>query len=247
MSRAWAQCSASLVVARAIGFSGAAAHGSGCCGSALRNLSSAPRRATRHRSKTTVGAARSARIRRSMASSSDVASRSKPAAGTPGAVAMTPSSLWARCSTTSQTLHPRAPDGDSHAASSSSERKASMTSSSAARSAKTSMTEGYAAELADDGLQYTQRVAADDGAYLVGSEPGIEQRGGDRRQVLLASVAGHVTGDAVHIGPDGQVFDAGHIRNVTGVGDELGHGAHAPAHRPVRPQSNHTASRRDGA
>src|SRR4051794_28311974 len=247
MSRAWAQCSANLVVARAMGLRGAAAHGSACCGSALRNLSSAARLATRQRSKTTAGAARSARIRRSMASSSDVASRSKPAAGTPGAVAMTTSSLWARCSTTSQTLHPRAPDGDSHAASSSSERKASMACSSAARSSKTSTTEGYAAELAHDGLQYPKGVAADDGAYLVGQKSGIEQRGGDSRQVLLASVAGHVTGHAIHVGADRQMLDACHIGNVTGVGHEVGHGAHAPAHRAVRPQSNHPASGCDGA
>ncbi len=60
MSRPWAQCSASRVVARVAGFIGASTHDSGCPGPAARSARTAARRASRHRSKTTAGSARCA-------------------------------------------------------------------------------------------------------------------------------------------------------------------------------------------
>ena len=69
MSSPWAQCSASRVVARVRGLSGAAAQDNRCSGSAARSVATADRRATRQRSNTSAGVARSVVTNRSARSS----------------------------------------------------------------------------------------------------------------------------------------------------------------------------------
>ncbi len=100
------------------------------------------RRATCQRPNTASDSARSARTMRSMASSS-VSGPARcnpplPLVSRPSIVATTASSVWARCSTTSDTVQPAAADGDIQASSSSSCRRASSRSCSATRSAKMS-------------------------------------------------------------------------------------------------------------
>ena len=69
MSSPWAQCSASRVVARVRGLSGAAAQDNRCSGSAARSVATADRRATRQRSNTSAGVVRSVVTNRSASSS----------------------------------------------------------------------------------------------------------------------------------------------------------------------------------
>ena len=138
ISRPCAQCSASRVVASVAGFTGPVTHCSGWSGSAARTAASAACRARCHRANTSAGAARSRRTI-SAAHSSVVASAAAPRPPRSdwwAAAAWTPSSDWARCSTTSPIVQPDAAEADVHCAKSSPDRIPSSRSCSAAKSSK---------------------------------------------------------------------------------------------------------------
>ena len=142
MSSPCAQCSASRVVASVAGLIVPTIHCTGWSGSAARSAASAARRARCQRANTSADAdgptGRSIVTAASARSSivSPATAPSPPRRVPCAAVAAAASSDWARCSTTSAIVQPRAPEADIHCPSSSPLRIFSSRSCSAPRSSK---------------------------------------------------------------------------------------------------------------